>query len=47
MDWALSSMRNPLSRKNSGRGDRSGTSWRDDELWVVDLETTGLNLRSD
>lgn len=41
-------MRNPLSRTNSGRGDRSGTrSWRDDELWVVDLETTGLNLRSD
>ncbi len=41
-------MRNLLSRKNSGHGDRSGSrSWRDDELWVVDLETTGLNLRSD
>lgn len=41
-------MRNLLSRKPFERGDRSGTrSWRDDELWVVDLETTGLNLRSD
>lgn len=41
-------MRNLLSRKNFGHGDRRGSrSWRDDELWVVDLETTGLNLRSD
>ena len=24
-----------------------GRSWREDELWVVDLETTGLNLRRD
>ncbi|WP_458319649.1 3'-5' exonuclease [Mycolicibacterium brisbanense] len=41
-------MRNLLSLKNFGHGDRSGSrSWRDDELWAVDLETTGLNLRSD
>jgi DNA polymerase III subunit epsilon len=28
-------------------GPDPGRSWRADELWVVDLETTGLNLRRD
>lgn len=42
-------MRNLLRRSGNGRHiDRPPPrSWREDELWVVDLETTGLNLRRD